>query len=389
MARKQGRRGNGEGSISERSDGRWQAQITLPDGSRRTAYAKTQKEAITRLDELRAEAKRAGRLLPSTGYRTLSEFFAAWLSTVDGNREANTYRFYRQNLRLYCEDLMHVAPAKLTPQHLQKLLANLAAQPSQHTGKPLSATTINLVCKTLHAAFAFGVDQGVWDRNLMDRVRRPKKRRYEHTTLNATQLRKLLAELEGHRLYALFVLVTATGMRPGEIFGLRWRDVDVSTGEIQLQRNLQRVDGVTFSKDPKSESGRRHIMIRGMALEALRAHKSRQEVEKTVLANQWETTRDLVFCTLKGRPLISTNVVVGVFKPALRRAGLPDMRFYDLRHSAATALFEEGVHPSLVAALLGHSSITLTLGTYTHVLPHMLTQVADIMDGLLFGQEKP
>jgi integrase len=223
-----------------------------------------------------------------------------------------------------------------------------------------------------------------------DRVDIPKKRRYDYQTLSAEQVQKLLAETASHRLAALFVLAVSTGMRPGELLGLRWSDIDFTTGEMAVQHNLQYVDGVNHLDETKTATGHRSIKLTVRAYNALIEHQHRQEEEQAILADQWDLSWGLVFCTLKGKPLHRQYLESSVYKPALRRAGLPDIRLYDLRHTAATLLMEAGVHPKVVAEILGHSSITLTLGTYSHVLPHMhaeaIAKLGEILGGELLEQ---
>ena len=352
------RRGNHEGSISERKNGgkngRFMAQVTMPDGSRKTKYAKTKTEAREKLEELKAEAKHFDQYGLATIYGTLGEFLAAWLDVIKQHRRPNTYRVHRKN----------IPPARLTPHHIQKLL-------SARLDDGLSSTTVRGVHTTLHVALEFGVQQGVLDRNVADRVIRPKRRRYEYKTFTAEQVQQLLAETSHHRLAAFFVLAVSTALRPGELLGLRWEDVDFVTGEIHVSRNMQHVDGVTYSEETKTESGVRTIQLTGRALNALVEHKQRQDAEKAILKDQWDLSWGLVFCSQKGKPIIETSLAQHVYHPALERAGLPHIRLYDLRHTAATLLMEAGVHPKVVQEILGHSSIMLTMGTYTHVMPHM------------------
>jgi integrase len=379
------RRGNHEGSISKRKrDGivvGWMAQVMMPDGNRKTAYAKTQTEARAKLKDLQAESERMQHRNPTT-YATIGEFLTDWLLVVEQTKEANTYRFYRQTITNYCQEIMPIPLEKLTPNHIQKLLA-------ERMGDGLSGSTVRHVYTTLHVALEFGVKTGVFDYNIADRVTRPKKRRYEHSTITSTQVQDLLAATAEHRLAALFILAVSTGMRPGEILGLRWQDVDLSSGEIHIHRNLQHVDGKKESKEPKTEGGRRTILLTYTALNALIAHKQRQDEEKAILENEWDLSWGLVFCNQQGKPINATWLVKRVFKPALQRAGLPDIRLYDLRHTAATLLMEAGIHPKVVSEMLGHSSITLTLDTYTHVLPHMHAQAVDKMNTILSAGQEP
>ncbi len=373
------RRGNNEGSIVKRADGRWMAQVSMPDGTRKTAYAHTRADAQARLKDLHAEVERAGRLMPGVAYRTMGDFFAAWLAMIEQSVKPATVRHYRYMIRL-AHELETVPPAKLTPQHLQKLLARRLAD-------GLSPTTVHHLYGVLHHVCATGVRQGVFDRNLMEMVDAPRVRRHEMATLSLDAVQALLSQLRENRYYALFVLAIATGMRQGEILGLRWPDVDCEHGTIAITRALQRVKGEPLLMEPKSASSRRLIAVGAATAHALEAHRERQVREREILADQWIPGWNLVFCTQKGLPLHPGYLVHRVFEPALARAGLPHMRFHDLRHTAATLMLKAGVHPKVVSEMLGHSSIGLTLDTYSHTTHGMHSQAAETMDRLILHEE--
>jgi integrase len=190
-------------------------------------------------------------------------------------------------------------------------------------------------------------------------------------------------------LEALFVLALTTGLRQGEILALRWEDIDLQAGTLTVRRQVQRKrrdgsdldkPGLQFSQ-PKSKKGRRTIRLNMLALEDLKSHHERQLQEKQKAGTRYHD-QDLVFATTIGTPLDAQNVVNRHFKPLLRRAGLPDIRFHDLRHTCATLLAAKNVNPKIVQDTLGHASLSMTLGVYSHVQAAMKDEAAAAMDSV-------
>ena len=171
-------------------------------------------------------------------------------------------------------------------------------------------------------------------------------------------------------------------MRLGELLGLRWEDVDLDAGRLAVRRALQRRPGVGLEFiEPKSARARRTVLLSQRAVGALREHRRRQ-LEARLLAGSTWRDRGLVFCNGRGGPL-DPNWQTAVFKEALAAAGLPRVRFHDLRHTAATLLLRQAVHPKVVSETLGHATITLTLDTYSHLVPALHAEAASAMDRLL------
>jgi integrase len=194
--------------------------------------------------------------------------------------------------------------------------------------------------------------------------------------LTADEARKLLDAAVGHPNEALFVLALATGMRRGELLGLKWQDVDFATGILYVRRVLNRMPtvlgdraGLLVESEPKTRHSRRSIILAGFAFDALRRHKARQEEWRQAAGDSWEDS-GYVFTTPLGR-YIHPNSLNNQFKALLEKAGLPDIRFHDLRHSVASLLLARGVHPKVVQEILGHSQISITMDVYSHVLPTM------------------
>ena len=211
-------------------------------------------------------------------------------------------------------------------------------------------------------------------------------RREEITPLDDDQARVFLDAARGQKHEALYVLSLTCGLRMGESLGLKWSDIYLEAGTLRVNRQLQRLrkDGdrpgrLVFS-EPKNAS-RRTIDLPQRALEAFRIHREHQLEEKLRVGSYEDS--ELVFATGKGTPLDAQNIVNRHFKPLLKRAGLPPIRWHDLRHTCATLLLGRGVHPKLVQHLLGHASITITLDRYSHWIPSMGRHAAEGMDKAL------
>ncbi len=202
------------------------------------------------------------------------------------------------------------------------------------------------------------------------------------TTLAEAQAKVLLLAAAGDRLEALYAVALATGMRLGELLALKWRDVDLEGRSLQVRATLQNIAGRFEFSEPKTSRSRRRIVLSRLATEALRQHKVRQETERLSAGGAWEDL-DLVFLNTIGRPLDGRNLLHCWFRPMVKKAGLPRMRFHDLRHTAATLLLSRGINPKIVSEMLGHSSVSVTLDIYSHIMPHMQQQAADAMDAAL------
>lgn len=183
----------------------------------------------------------------------------------------------------------------------------------------------------------------------------------------------------------MYLLAITTGMRLGELLGLRWQDVDLDQREVVVQMSAHRVPGGLVLAETKTQFSRRKIALSHSAVRALREHRRGQHTERLVLGSHWDTSLDLVFPNTVGRIQHPRDLVQGAFKNHLLRLGLPEIRFHDLRHTAATLLLARGVHVKVVSELLGHSDIAITLRVYGHVLPHMHGIAADVMDTMLAG----
>ncbi len=217
---------------------------------------------------------------------------------------------------------------------------------------------------------------------MCDAVSAPRRTHYEIKPLTKEQAQLLLDTAKEDSLEALWVLALTTGMLRGEVLALKWQDINFEQGMLQVRRIFTRMKGNRYiESEPKTEESRRSIMLMTVTLETLKRHRIHQLEAKQEAGEFWQE-RDLVFCTSLGTPL-NPNKVLERFKTVLKKADLPDIRFHDLRHSAATMLLSMKVHPKIVQELLGHNQISMTMGIYSHVLPTMQEEAMNMINEAL------
>lgn len=370
------RRANNEGSIYKRPDGRWVASVTLPQGRRKYFYGKTRQDVAIRLT---AALKARDDGLPIPGERqTVAQYLNGWLETAKTTVRPTTWHRYESYLRVHVlPDIGRIPLTRLTPDRLQRLWSEkLRAGLSPASVRQLRA----FVRKALN-------DAARWDivpRNVAALTSPPKVARKEIRTLSPDEVRHLLAAADGDNLGALYTLAVTTGIRQGELLGLRWRDVDLEHLTLQVRQALHRTKGEYIFSDPKSAKSRRMVALTATAIAALRRHKANQAAERLKIGTAWRDI-DLVFTNEEGGPIDAGNLRNRSFRPLLQRAGLPRIRFHDLRHTAATLMLGRGVHPKVVSEMLGHSQIAITLDLYSHVTPTMQREAAQAMEDALSG----
>jgi integrase len=347
------------------------------EGRRRSFYGRTRDEVARKLREAQHQQDQG---LPATRERqTLAQWVGAWLEMMQPPRVAeSTYLRYTELLRLHVvPKLGKVVLTKLTPQQVQSLYAQLLAG-------PLSSSTVGRVHTCLFGCLETARRMELVARNVCELVERPRDAEHDIHPLTEEQVHHLLAtaEAEGDPRRALWVVAIATGMRKGELQALRWHDVHLADGSLQVRASLRRQQGVTTRRRPKTKRSERRIALGGATVEALRAHRARQLAMRMEAGPAWED-HDAVFCDEIGRPLAAKHILWH-FRRLLQRAGLPAApRFHDLRHTAATLLLGRNVNPKIVSEMLGHASIAITLDTYSHVLPNMQQEAAAVMDQVI------
>ena len=371
------KRPNGEGGIRQRKDGLYEARITLPNGKRRSIYGKTREEVAAAMADA-ISSRNKGLPVAVDGKQTVKTYLEGWLEAIQGTVRPKTYQGYESYARVHIVPVIGgIRVAKLTPQQLQALY-------SKKLKEGLSPTTVRAIHATIHRAMEQAARWGVVARNVADLVDAPRRARQEMKVLTSKQARALLEAAQGDRLEALYVLALSTGMRQGELLGLRWGDVDLDAARLHVRAIMQRNHEGIGLREPKTASSRRQIALTGMAVAALRRHRARQLEERLAAGATWQDN-DLVFPNTLGKPMEATNMLHRSFKPLLEKASLPDIRFHDLRHSAATLLLKQRVPAKVVSEMLGHSQVGVTLNIYSHVLPDMQAEAAAAMEAALRG----
>lgn len=367
------RRGNGEGSICQReSDGRWLASVVIGRNQngkmlRKVVYGWTKSEVQKKLAKLLPQ-QQAGTL--NADRLTVGEFIDSWLeNSVRPNKRASTYASYHQIARLHIKPYIGgIQLSKLMPSNVATLYSTL-----EREGR--GARLRQMAHAVLHRALEYGVESEVLTRNVCDVAERPQAPRKEVTPLTAGQALAFLTATAEHRLHAMFLLAIDTGMRQGELSGLQWDDIDLSAGAVTIRRAIVQIKEDFIVNEPKTARGRRRVEICPATVDALRLHKARM-MQEGRLAAGW------VFVSKTGQHL-RRNATRKTFQGILRRAGLPIIKFHDLRHTCATLLMENGTHAKVVQERLGHSQISITLDTYSHVTPTMQREAANTMQGIL------
>jgi len=374
------RRGPNEGSIHERWDGRWAGSVHLGyEGGKRKrkhvmghsrAEVKEKMAAVMRLHEEQ-------RPIPDLRLK-VGPYLRRWLDEVARpSLRHSTYTSYDTILTAHLiPGLGHLGLAKLAPADIQSFLNGRSA-----TG--LSPRRVQYIHAVLRRALVTAERWGMVSRNVAKLVEVPRAPHHEITPLTPEQAHRLIEASADDRHRALWITALGTGMRQGELLALRWEDVDLDTGRLRVRHTLANVSGTLTLLEPKTERSRRSLVLPDAVVSALRAHRTRQLMDRLLAGSRWVESGH-VFASTTGTPYHAATVS-RCFQDALDRAGLPRVRFHDLRHSAATFLLAQGFTLEDVKNLLGHSTIVLTSNTYGHVLEQRQRAVARGMDAVLTG----
>jgi len=352
---------------------KWAAQITI-EGKRKSKYFDKKGDALKWLREMQNQIDQ-GLTLKGLDL-TLAEFLDRWLEMKKGTVKENTLYDYRNYINRDILPLLgNLKVAEVAPDHVQQLIS------AKHQ-QGLATASVLRIFRILNAAFKYAVRLGIIPRNPADVVDRPRQRRKEMKVWDETQVISFISSIEGTRWEALFYVAVTTGLRRGEILGLKWTDLDWVSRNLTIQRQVTTVAGKGLQfHPPKSAAGRRVVVLGERDIEKLQKHVHLQEQMKAFAGDRWQE-HGLIFPSTKGTILSPWNVYKA-FKELSKKAGLPEIRLHDLRHTAATLMLKQGVHPKIVQERLGHSDIALTLNTYSHVLPTLQNEAAAKLDELL------
>ncbi len=361
--------------IKKRKDGRYEAKYSVetPDGTkRRSVYGKSREEVTVKLAAALERAEEITPQIQPTDITVQEYLEGIHDQAVQHAVKRRTYESY------HCIVNHHIIPTlgsiklrELTPRQVQSFYSDKLAA-------GLSAKTVTNIHTTLHRSLKLAVDWELVSRNVCDSVAVPRREASEVQPLNQKQAKALLAAAEGDRFHPLYVLAVTTGMRQGEILGLFWADLDLSNRIVRVSRALVTGHGQTY-ESPKTKRSRRSIALTTKATSALKEHRERQRTAGLPVEGNAP-----VFTNNVGKPLHPKNLMDRSFKPLLRKAGLPDTTFHAAtRHTAASLMLSQGVHPKVVQEMLGHANITITLDTYSHLLDGMGGTGASALDDAL------
>lgn len=379
------RAASGESSIYKDEAGRWHGYVSMglkENGrrDRRHVSGARRSDVVAKVRAL--EAKRDAGTAEAAGRApTVGEWLDHWLDHIAPRRvRARTLESYEALVRLHLRPgLGHHRLDRLQPEHLEQLYGSLLED------KGLSPATVLRLHRVLSRALRVAMQRGKIARNVATLVDPPAvKRPTTALPLTVDEARRVLQAAEQGRNSARWTVALAVGLRQSETLGLRWSDIDLDVGTLTVRRGLHRVAGKGLVyEEPKAERSRRTLALPAQLVEALRRHRVVQLEEREAAGSLWEE-HDLVFAQVNGRPLDKRSDWEA-WKALLKRAEVREVRLHDGRHTAATLLLSEGVHPRVVMELLGHAQMRTTTDTYSHVMPALAKEAAAKMGTALWG----
>lgn len=408
MTRRGGRRANGEGTIYQRQDGRWEGAgyvlTTSGHHARKRVYGRTREEAHTKLTAL-IGASHQGVPVSATA-QTVGAYLTYWLEEVARAKvRASTFRSYETYVRLYLvPGLGKKRLDRLTAKDVRIWLNRLpttcqCCAQGQDRARPEdkrrccaigsccarypSTRTVQYLHALLRAALQHAVREDLLPRNVARQVQVAAGERHEIQPLTLVEAQDLLAAAAKERLHALYVVALGLGLRRGEALGLRWQDVDLDLGVLRVRQTVQRAGGRLVFSPPKTPRSRRTIPLAPPLVEALRAHRRRQDAERMDAGERWRE-HGLIFTTGLGTPIEPRNLNRS-FGLLCDAAGVRRIRLHDLRHSCATFLLAQGVDLRTIMEILGHSAIAVTSNIYAHVTLDSQREALSRIDGI-FGE---
>lgn len=338
---------------------------------------KTKKEAEKALADIIAKIEKGEYFEPEK--ITLANYLNYWLETYAlPNVAPTTYASYKQGAEVIARYIGKISLDQLKPIHVQNFISKL------QTETQLSSTSIHQYYGTLNTALNYAIRLQMLRYNPCKAVTPPPKNKNKMKVLSQAEVSKLIEGCKDTPLYLPILLAITCGMRRGEILGLKWDNVDLQAKQIHIEDNLTQADGKPFMTDPKTTTGKRSVSVPDITISALKETKKMQAQQKLMLGSQYKDN-GFVCCWDNGEPF-RPDYITHAFKKILAKLKLPNVRFHDLRHTHATLLLAQGVHPKVVQERLGHSSITITLDTYSHLVPNLQQEAAQKINDMLSMQ---
>jgi integrase len=373
----------GESSIFRDSDGRWHGMVSMgltDNGARDRRHVSGQRRADVVRKVRALEGKRDAGTGGAAGKApTVTGWLEHWLDTIAAPKvRPSTLQRYRQLVtHQLAPKVGHHRLDRLQPEHVERMYAELLAS-------GLSSATVLQAHRVLSRALKVAMQRGKVARNVCALVDAPSVVRVEVEPLTSDEARRVLRAVEGTRNGARWSVALALGLRQGEALGLPWDAVDLDAGTLRVRQALQRQTGKGLViVEPKSAAGRRTIKLPRPLVDALRQHRAAQLEERMAAANVWQD-HGLVFAQPNGRPL-EPRSDRRAWRALLDVAGVRQAKLHDARHTAATVMLTMGVKARVVMQVLGHSQISLTLGTYSHVMPELADDAAERVGDALWG----
>ena len=379
------------GYIRRRGKGCWEVTVDLgknPTSGRRRRRFVAVRGAKRDAERVLAEAlhQRDTGVDITPGKLTVGEYLRRWLRDYAANNVSlSTLERYRGIIETHLiPALVGLRLRDLRPAHIQAAYGRSLAAGGRADGGAdgLRPRTVLKHHRLLHEALSHAVRWQLIARNPADAVTAPRPERTEMRVMDADDTRQLLEEAANTLYHALIYVALATGARMGELLALRWQDVDLDRATIHIIRSARRFPrrGVVYT-DTKSHRSRRPVALSPDTTATLQRHRRAQAEQRLALGPAY-SGEGLVFAGPTGKPLDDRNLR-RAFDRMVAKAGLPRLRLHDLRHTAATLMLRAGVHPKVVSERLGHATVGLTLDTYSHVLPDLQRDAAQVMDGVL------
>jgi integrase len=340
----------------------------------------TKRDAQKELTRLLNQVESGGYV--DSGRLTVAKFLERWLKDyARPNVTARTFQGYESIVR------EHLTPAlgqyrldKLQPIQIQAYYSTATSPGYRKGGGALSPTTVLQHHRVLREALKHAVRWQILARNPADAVQPPRKAQKQFDALSDERSFGIMEEAKGTRLYVPIVVALGTGMRRGEILAVRWKDVDLNSGVLSVRASLEQTSQGVSVKEPKTAKGRRTVALPAFVVEVLRKHRTEQAKQRLALGSAFDDQGFV--CQVEAGGFWHPDTFTAVYRSFARRHGFQGVRFHDLRHTHATQLLSAGVHPKVVQERLGHSTISITMDIYSHVMPGMQEEAAAKLDTL-------